>query len=89
MTLSEDVSAVIRLAIPDAEVYIFDPDGQHLEGIVVSAEFNGMPLVKQHQKVLLALKETFATSLHALQLKTFTPAKWQESELRKTIAGRV
>jgi acid stress-induced BolA-like protein IbaG/YrbA len=89
MSLSEEVSAVIRSVIPDAEVYVFDPDGQHLEGIVVSAEFMGMPLVKQHQKVLLALKETFATSLHALQLKTFTPEKWLESDLRKNVVGRV
>ena len=89
MILSDEVSALIRSAIPDAEVYVFDPDGQHLEAIVVSTEFVGMPLVKQHQKILLSLKETFATTLHALQIKTFTPEKWLESDLRKNVAGRV
>ena len=89
MSLSEEVSAVIRSAIRDAEVYVFDPDGQHLEAIVISPEFEGMLLMKQHQKVLVALRETFATTLHALQLKTFTPAKWLESDLRKKVSGGV
>lgn len=85
MILSDEVKHVIVAAIPDAEVYVYDPDGQHLEAIVVSKEFEGMLLVKQHQKVLQALTQTFATTLHALQLKTFTPEKWLASDLRKQI----
>lgn len=85
MILSDEVSSVIKSALPDAEVYVFDPDGQHLEAIVVSKEFEGMLLVKQHQKVLQALTATFATTLHALQLKTFTPEKWLASDLRKHV----
>ncbi len=35
-----------------------------------------MPLVRQHQRVLNALKDAFATQVHAVQLKTLTPTQW-------------
>lgn len=79
---SEIVSA-IQSAIPDAEVHILDPmnDGVHLHALVVSEQFEGLTLVKQHQQVMLALQSHFdSTELHALGLKTFTPAKWLEQK---------
>jgi acid stress-induced BolA-like protein IbaG/YrbA len=72
----------IQQAIPDAEVHSHDPDGRHFEAIVVSSVFEGMPLLKQHQLVLNALKEEMvADVVHALSLKTYTPEKWKERQL--------
>ena len=78
MNLS-DIQTIIEKAVPNATVRIRDPlnDGQHLEAIVISPAFEGMPLVKQHQMVMGALKAALATSVHAMALKTFTPAKWE------------
>ena len=39
-----------------------------------------MMLVKQHQLVMKALKEKFATTVHSLALKTFTPEKWESEK---------
>jgi len=66
--------------IPNAEVFVRDMynDGEHFESVVISSAFEGIPLVKQHQMVMTALKEAFQTSVHALKLKTFTPTKWKE-----------
>ena len=77
MTL-EEIKKTIEAAVADATVYILDPmhDGQHLQAVVISPAFNGIPLVKQHQMVMNPLKEAFAQSVHALGLKTFTPEKW-------------
>ena len=74
-----DIKTIIEQAVPNATVFVKDPmnDGQHLEAIVISPAFEGMMLVKQHQMVMAALKSAFATSVHALALKTFTPAKWE------------
>jgi len=74
----ESIKQTILKAVPDATIYVQDPnnDGQHFEALVISATFEGMMLVKQHQLVMKALKEKFETSVHALGLKTFTPAKW-------------
>lgn len=78
MTL-EQIKQTIVNAIPGSEVYVLDPmnDGQHLQAIVVSSSFEGVMLVKQHKMVMTPLKEAFASSVHALGLKTFTPEKWE------------
>lgn len=70
----------IKAALPDAHVQILDPrnDGIHLEAHVVSKKFEGLPLFKQHQIVMKALKPQFDTGLHAMGLKTYTPEAWDE-----------
>ena len=79
MQLAE-IKKVIETSVPHSRAYIFDPmnDGQHLEAIVVSPAFEGLMLIKQHQMVMKPLKDAFAQSVHALALKTFTPAKWKD-----------
>lgn len=70
------IEAMIRDAIPDAEVQITDlaGDGDHYAARVVSASFAGMPRVRQHQKVYAALQGRMGGELHALQLTTAVPA---------------
>ena len=77
-----DIKNIIEKMIPQSTAHVLDPmnDGQHLEAIVISSAFEGIPLVKQHQMVMTPLKEAFATSVHALALRTFTPAKWETAK---------
>ena len=76
----EEIKKTIEAAVPDSTVYVIDPmnDGQHLQSIVISPAFEGLLLVKQHQMVMIALKDAFAQSVHALGLQTFTPTKWEQ-----------
>ncbi|KQU61740.1 ATP-binding protein [Sphingomonas sp. Leaf339] len=69
---AEEIVAMIRDAIPDAEVEITDlaGDGDHYAARVVSPSFAGMPRVRQHQKVYAALGGRMGGVLHALQLTT-------------------
>ncbi len=78
----EDLKLVISKALGEAEVHILDPrsDGIHLEALVISSSFEGIPLFKQHQLVMKSLKNYFDTSLHALGLKTFTPNAWKQEK---------
>ena len=73
-----DIKKTIEASIPNSVAHIFDPnnDGQHLEAMVVSSTFENLLLVQQHQMVMKPLKAAFAETLHALRLKTFTPAQW-------------
>lgn len=48
----------------------------HFKVVVVSPKFEGLPLVQQHRLVSSALQSEFETGLHALAIKTMTPAKW-------------
>ncbi|MEQ9662453.1 MAG: BolA family transcriptional regulator [Parasphingopyxis sp.] len=72
---AEEIEAMIRAEMPDAEVEITDlaGDGDHYAAKVVSEKFRGMPRVKQHQAVYAALKGKMGGTLHALQLTTAAP----------------
>ena len=72
---ADDIAALIRAGIPDADVEITDlaGDGDHYAARVVSASFAGLSRVKQHQAVYSALGGRMGGVLHALQLTTAVP----------------
>ena len=74
---AEEIEAMIRGAIPDAQVEITDlaGDGDHYAARVVSESFRGEPRVRQHQRVYAALGGRMGGVLHALQLTTAVPAE--------------
>lgn len=74
--LEQQIKETIKSAIPDATVYVGGDGTEHFEALVISPSFAGMMLVKQHQMVMRPLKQAFASNVHALALKTFTPEKW-------------
>lgn len=77
MVHPDQVKAAITLAIPDAQVEVEDltGGGDHLQVTVISAAFNGLTRVRQHQLVYGALRQELATeAIHALALQTSTPA---------------
>ncbi|MEB3174776.1 MAG: BolA family transcriptional regulator [Cyanobacteriota bacterium] len=77
----DQVKTLIQAQLPDAEVLVQDlGGGDHLEAVVVSAQFAGKSRVQQHQLVYGALSDALASeAIHALALKTFTPEAWQAS----------
>ena len=77
--ICDEIKKIIEDAIPSSTAHILDPmgDGQHLQALVVSSSFAGLMLIKQHKMVMQPLKNAFASSVHALGLKTFTPEKWE------------
>ena len=53
-----------------------DGDGRHFFATIVSAEFEGASRVARHQRVYRALGERMREEIHALSMKTLTPAEW-------------
>ena len=72
---ADAIAAMIRAAIPDAQVDITDlaGDGDHYAARVTSATFRGQPRIRQHQAVYAALGGRMGGELHALQLTTAVP----------------
>ncbi len=72
---AEQIEALIKAALPDAEVTIRDlaGDGDHYAAHVVSGEFAGMSRVQQHKLVYGALGGRMGGELHALQVTTAIP----------------
>ena len=75
MISKAEVINLIKTKRPNSEVLVENLKGNdHLQVTVVSSQFNGLSLVKQHQLVYSALKEELASeAIHALALKTETP----------------
>ena len=71
-----EIEALIKAALPDAEVTIEDlaGDGDHYAATVVSEAFRGKSRVQQHQIVYAALQGRMGGELHALALQTSAPS---------------
>jgi acid stress-induced BolA-like protein IbaG/YrbA len=52
-------------------------DGRHWYATIVSGEFEGRRLIQRHQRVYATLGQKMHTDeVHALSMKTYTPAEW-------------
>ncbi|ABI62569.1 BolA family protein [Granulibacter bethesdensis] len=71
-----EIEALIKAALPDAQVTIEDlaGDGDHYAATVISETFRGKSRVQQHQIVYQALQGRMGGVLHALALQTSAPA---------------
>jgi len=76
---AKEVETLIRQGIPDAHVEVRDTTGggDHFEALIVSTVFEGKGLVERHQTVYKALGDAMRVRVHALSLKTLTPAQYE------------
>lgn len=52
-----------------------DGDGRHFQAVIVSKEFEGKGMLQQHKLVYQVLGDRME-KIHALSMKTMTPAQW-------------
>jgi monothiol glutaredoxin len=75
-----EVEAMITHAYPGAEIHI-EGQGCDLSITVISERFADLTMIKQHQGVMEAVNEPLVSGrLHAVTLKTYTPAQWQAQQ---------
>ena len=51
-------------------------DGRHFFATIVSPEFEGTSRIARHQRVYRALGDRMREQIHALSMRTLTPAEW-------------
>jgi acid stress-induced BolA-like protein IbaG/YrbA len=73
-----DVQAFIAQGLACEHVAV-EGDGRHFFATIVSPEFVGTSRVKRHQRVYEALGDRMREQIHALSMKTLTPAEWAAS----------
>jgi stress-induced morphogen len=81
MISPEEIKETISQAMPVSLVETQDltGGGDHWQLIIVSPAFEGKGLIEQHRLVNEALKEPLADQrIHALSLKTYSPAQWSK-----------
>lgn len=49
----------------------------HFNAIIVSQHFEGLTLLRRHRAVYAALDDELRDKIHALTMKTMTPAEWE------------
>lgn len=84
MVSPSQVSEMIKASLPDAEVAVEDltGGGDHYQVTVISSQFAGLTLVKQHQLVYGAVRDAMSSeAIHALALKTYTPEDWAATKI--------
>jgi stress-induced morphogen len=75
----KEIEEMIGQALPGSRVEVRDytGGGDHFEALVVSPAFEGKTLVERHQLVYGALGDAMRVRVHALTLKTLTPAQYE------------
>ena len=72
---STTIEQMIREGLPDADVSVSGDDGVHFEAVVISPSFEGVPTIKRHRMVYATLGKLMGHEIHALGLRTETPAE--------------
>ena len=81
-----DVQSFIEKGLACEHVEV-EGDGRHFFATIVSAAFAGTTRVARQRQVYQALGDRMREQIHALSMKTFTPAEWAASSVSPASAG--
>ncbi len=77
---AEQLQAIIAAGLSCEHLHV-EGDGRHWYATLVSAEFEGKRLIQRHQRVYATLGDKIKTDeVHALSMKTYTPAEWAKQQ---------
>ena len=82
----QEVRDYIAAGLPCERLDV-EGDGRHFFATIVSAEFEGLPRVRRHQRVYAALGDRMREQIHALSMKTLTPAEFAASPEAGAVPG--
>ena len=75
---ADQLQAIITAGLP-CEHIALEGDGRHWYATIVSTAFEGQRLLGRQRLVYATLGNRMATDeVHALSMKTFTPAEWAQ-----------
>ena len=72
-----DVRSFIEKGLACTHVEV-EGDGRHFFATIVSKEFEGSSRIARHQRVYRVLGDRMREQIHALSMKTLTPAEYQQ-----------
>lgn len=73
---AEQLQSLIAAGLPCEHIEVTG-DGRHWAAVIVSPAFEGRRLIQRHQAVYGTLGPRIQNDeVHALSMKTYTPAEW-------------
>ena len=73
-----EITRLIEAGFENASVRVESDDNTHFAALVVAQEFEGLRKLKRHQMVYQTLGTLVGNEIHALSLRTLTPAELAE-----------
>jgi acid stress-induced BolA-like protein IbaG/YrbA len=75
--MMEIIQTMVAAHIP-CEYIVVDGDGVHFELTAVSDQFANKNMIARHRMVYEALGDKMKQEIHALSMKLYTVAEWQD-----------
>ena len=72
---ADTIRQLIEQGLPGARAHVQGDDGVHFEAVVVCDDFQGKLPLARHRMVYATLGSLMGNEIHALALKTLTPAE--------------
>ncbi len=72
------IASLIEAGFDDAVVRVESDDNTHFDALIVAKEFDGKRSIARHQLVYSCLGKLVGNEIHALSLRTLTPAEFQQ-----------
>ena len=76
----DDIARLIEQGLSEASATVVTDGQGHYEAVVVCPAFEGKRSLPRHQMVYATLGDRVGREIHALAVKTFTPAEWQAAQ---------
>lgn len=87
MTVVQTIQKMLTSRFKNAEIEIINESDHHsvvpgseshFRVVIVSDEFNGIPLLGRHRLIYETLSVPLKNGVHALALHTYTPREWKQ-----------
>lgn len=72
---ADTIRQLIEQGLPGSRAHVQGDDGVHFEALVVCSDFQGKLPLARHRMVYATLGALMGNEIHALALKTLTPAE--------------
>ncbi len=78
MVTPDQIKQLIEQGLPESQARVESDDGTHFAALVVCPSFEGKGTLARHRMVYETLGDRMGGEIHALSLKTLTPAQHAE-----------
>ncbi len=80
MVTSEQIKQWLEKGLVGAQVDV-SGDGHHFEAVIIFEGFTGKSIIQQHRMVYDALGDRMKCDIHALSMKTYSPAQAEQADI--------
>ena len=80
---ADQLQQLIAAGLPCEHLEV-EGDGRHFDALIVCEGFEGKRPVQRHQMVYAVLGDRMREEIHALSMKTLTPAEWAARQAAKS-----